>query len=48
MIVQNPNLKSCMISYGGSSLMGDSSAGITAYLKNDRDMSTSEVASLWK
>ena len=47
-IVQNPNLESYMTSYGGSSLMGGSSASITAYLKDDRDMSTSEVANLWK
>ena len=47
-IVQTPNLESYMTSYGGSSLMGGSSASITAYLKDDRDMSTSEVANLWK
>ena len=47
-IVQNPNLESYMTSYGGSSLMDGSSASITAYLKDDRDMSTSEVANLWK
>ena len=43
------NVDSCMLTYGGSglSLMG-SGGSITAYLKDDRTMTTEEVVALWK
>ena len=48
-ISQNEDLESYYASYGGSSSATSSSdAGIDAYLKDDRSMSTREVVALWK
>ena len=45
-IAEDPNLDSYMTTYGGG--MGSSSATISAYLKDDRDMETADVAELWQ
>lgn len=42
----NPDVESYSVSIGGSALLG-SSATLTAYLKSDRSMSTTEVVDLW-
>ena len=45
-IAEDPNLDSYMTSYGGG--MSSSSATISAYLKDDRDMETADVAQAWQ
>lgn len=47
-IVQSPDLDSYMTRFGGGGVRGGSSASISAYLKDDRDMETDEVVALWK
>ena len=48
-VTADPNLESYMLSYGGSSMTSLSSgATLTAYLKSDRTMETSEVLRSWK
>ena len=49
-IVQDENLDSYSLSYGGSGLgsLSGSSASISAYLKDDRTMETKDVARAWK
>lgn len=48
-VTADPNLDSYMLSYGGSGLsMGGSAASLTAYLKKDRSMETSDVLKSWK
>ena len=45
-IAEDPNLDSYVTSYGGG--MSSSSATISAYLKDDRDMETADVAQAWQ
>ncbi len=45
-ISQDSNLDSYMTTYGGGGM--NSSASISAYLKDDRDMETADVAELWQ
>ena len=46
-IMDEPDRKSCMVTYGGSGLsLGGSSASLTAYLKSDRKLTTKEVVDL--
>ncbi len=49
-IMDDPDLDSYMLTYGGSglSLTGGSSGSITAYLKSDRARETDEVVREWK
>lgn len=47
-IIQHEDLDAYMTTSGGSGMMSDGSASITAYLKDDRKMETTEVASQWK
>ncbi|MDO4327912.1 MAG: efflux RND transporter permease subunit [Lachnospiraceae bacterium] len=47
-IVQHQDLDAYMTSAGGNGMMSGDSASITAYLKDDRKMSTEEVAAQWK
>ena len=48
-VVQDENLDSYMLSYGGSGLsMGGSGATLTAYLKDDRTKETDEILREWK
>lgn len=48
-IMDEPDRKSCMVTYGGSGLsLGGSSASLTAYLKSDRKLTTKEVVDKWK
>lgn len=48
-VTSEPDLKSYMVTYGGSGLsLGGSSASLTAYLKDDRELSTDEVVNKWK
>lgn len=47
-IVQHEDLDAYMTSAGGSGIMSGDSSSITAYLKDDRKMSTEEVAAQWK
>ena len=48
-IMDEPDRKSCMVTYGGSGLsLGGSSASLTAYLKSDRELTTKEVVDKWK
>ncbi len=48
-VTADPNMKSYMLSYGGSGLsMGGSGASLTVYLKKDRTMETAEVLKSWK
>ncbi|MGN0371918.1 MAG: efflux RND transporter permease subunit [Enterocloster sp.] len=47
-IVQHPDLEAYMTTYGGESMSGSDAATITAYLKDDRNMSTGEVINQWK
>lgn len=46
-IAQDTNLDSYMTQYGGGGVRGGSSASISAYLKDDREMKTKDVADLW-
>ena len=44
-----PDRKSYMVTYGGSGLsLGGSSASLTAYLKDDRELTTKQVVDKWK
>lgn len=47
-IVEHSDLDSYMTTSGGSGMMSGGSASITAYLKDNRKMSTAEVAKQWK
>lgn len=47
-IVRHEDLESYMTTGGGSGMMSSGSASITAYLKDNRKMSTEEVATQWK
>ena len=47
-ISTHEDLESYMASTGGGGMMGSGNASITAYLKDNRKMSTTEVASEWK
>lgn len=47
-IIEDENLESYMLSYGGSGLSLGSGASLTAYLKSDRTMETEEVLKSWK
>lgn len=47
-ISQHSDLDSYMTTSGGSGMMSGGSSSITAYLKDNRSMSTQEVASQWK
>lgn len=47
-IVQHEDLDSYMSTSSGGGMMSSGSASITAYLKDDRNMSTTDVASQWK
>ena len=47
-ISTHEDLDSYMARTGGGGMMGSGDASITAYLKDDRKMSTTEVASQWK
>ncbi len=47
-ITQHEDLDSYMTSGGGGGVMGGDDVSITAYLKDDRKMATTEVATQWK
>lgn len=47
-ITQHEDLDSYMTTTGSRSFMSDGTAGITAYLKENRKMSTDEVVKIWK
>lgn len=47
-IVQTQDLESYMTTYGGGGIRSSDAASITAYLKKDRTMETTEVVDLWK
>lgn len=49
-VTSEDDLKSYMVSYGGSGLSftGGGSGSVTAYLKDDRKLSTDEVVTKWK
>ena len=47
-LVQHEDLEAYMTTSGGSGMMSSGSASITAYLKDDRKMDTTEVAAQWK
>jgi len=47
-ITVHPDLNAYMATSGGGGLMSSGSASITAYLNDDREMSTAEVSAQWK
>ena len=47
-IADDPNLESYLTSYGGSMLSDTASATVYAYLTDDRDRETAEVAGQWR
>ena len=47
-IMQHEDLESYMTTSNGGGMMSGSSSSITAYLKDDRKMETTEVATQWK
>ncbi len=47
-LVQHEDLEAYMTTSGGSGMMSSGSVSITAYLKEDRKMDTTEVAAQWK
>ena len=47
-LVQHEDLEAYMTTSGGSGMMSSGSASITAYLKDDRKMDTTQVAAQWK
>lgn len=47
-IADDPNLESYLTSYGGSMLSDTTSATVYAYLTDDRDRETAEVARQWR
>lgn len=47
-IKDHPDLDAYTATVGGGGMMGGGDASVTVYLKDDRNMSTQEVASQWK
>lgn len=47
-IREDENLESYMLTYGGAEMSLSSGGNLTAYLKSDRTMETSEVKNLWE
>lgn len=48
-VTDEPDRDSYMLTYGGSGLsLGGSSASLTAYLKDDRELTTDQVVEKWK